>query len=260
MKRAIRAIFSVAGKAISLKLDPEEFSQKGILDYLAVGQLYESSTVKALQGALRPDQTFIDVGAHVGYFSAIGAALVGETGHVHAFEPNFKNFKALLGNVSSLCLTAHQVAVRNTRGTSCLYRNADNNGGHACWDVGRHPANPQSRATPQIDDVITVTLDEFEFDNVGAIKIDVEGSEFEVLVGAHDTLKANPEAVVILEINRFGLAQLGHYESDIREFMKAMGYQCFLLPQDNAGNIDPVPLADDDYLATDFVFNLMFRK
>lgn len=251
----MRVKFAVGDKVVSLELDTQQPSQRIIFDFLTAGYLYESSTVRALQEALRPGQTFLDVGAHVGYFSVVGAALVCESGQVHAFEPNPNNFEAL-SKIAAPCFHAHQVAVRSTQGTSCLYHNADNDGGHACWDVGRHPLNPKSRLKPQIADVETVALDSFEFSDIGAIKIDVEGSEFEVLIGAHDTLRDNPAAIVICEINRFGLRQLGHSERDIREFMQALGYQCFLLPQYSD---DPVLLADDEIIQTDLVFNLMFR-
>jgi hypothetical protein len=102
-------------------------------------------------------------------------------------------------------------------------------------------------------------LDDFEFENVGAIKIDAEGSELEVLRGARDTLQAHPDTVVILEINRFALDMMGHSEKQVRDELKGQGYRCFYLPVDNTDD-GISELADDSTPDTDFVFNLMFKR
>lgn len=48
---------------------------------------YEPETTFLMRRILREGDIFIDVGANIGYFTAIGAALVGKTGEVHSFEP-----------------------------------------------------------------------------------------------------------------------------------------------------------------------------
>ena len=48
---------------------------------------YEIEVIRIMKKYLRPGGVFIDVGANVGYLSAVGVGLVGKTGQVHSFEP-----------------------------------------------------------------------------------------------------------------------------------------------------------------------------
>ena len=45
---------------------------------------------RMLLSHLKPEMTFIDVGAQLGYFTLLASWLVGESGHVHSFEPTPK--------------------------------------------------------------------------------------------------------------------------------------------------------------------------
>src|SRR3990170_2952868 len=56
---------------------------------------YEIATVEAIKKMLRPGDIFIDVGANIGYLTAIGAGLVGKAGQVHSFEPVSESFQRL---------------------------------------------------------------------------------------------------------------------------------------------------------------------
>ena len=65
---------------------------KLLLQYLSIGAkpnvlemyygAYEPDTVRAMKKLLKKGDTFIDVGANIGYLSAIGMGLVGKTGQV----------------------------------------------------------------------------------------------------------------------------------------------------------------------------------
>src|SRR5215204_2590574 len=55
---------------------------------------YEPPVRRALMEHLRPGMVFYDVGANVGYFSLLAAAIVTRSGTVYAFEPVAKNVKA----------------------------------------------------------------------------------------------------------------------------------------------------------------------
>ena len=48
-----------------------------------------------LRQVLRPADTYVDVGANIGYFSLLAARLVGKQGHVFAFESISQNVKLL---------------------------------------------------------------------------------------------------------------------------------------------------------------------
>jgi hypothetical protein len=61
--------------------------------------VYEADEAALLSEWLRHGQTFVDVGAHVGYFTCLAARLVGPRGLVLAFEPQPRNYELLLANV-----------------------------------------------------------------------------------------------------------------------------------------------------------------
>jgi hypothetical protein len=60
-------------------------------DYRGTAPMYFGSyallVVEAMRRFLRPGGVFLDVGANIGYLSAVAADLVGPRGEVHAFEP-----------------------------------------------------------------------------------------------------------------------------------------------------------------------------
>jgi len=56
---------------------------------------YECDVINFMKSTLKPGDTFIDIGANIGYITAIGASLVGKTGEVHSFEPAPPYFQRL---------------------------------------------------------------------------------------------------------------------------------------------------------------------
>jgi FkbM family methyltransferase len=68
------------------------------------------------------------------------------------------------------------------------------------------------------------TLDSFGFENVGMMKIDVEGFEEKVLQGARETIRKNHPIIFIEILNREML------ESEIFQFLRAEGYFLVQLP------------------------------
>ena len=58
---------------------------------------YEPLTVAAIKKYLREGDTFIDVGANIGFISSIAAGIVGTRGQIHSFEPVPRDFERLKG-------------------------------------------------------------------------------------------------------------------------------------------------------------------
>jgi len=86
-------IFEVnLGKAadgkVKILLDYSNVSQKFIGSHLEQGVAYEGELFALMLKKLKRGDTFLDIGAHVGFFSMIAAKLVGEDGEVYSFEMN----------------------------------------------------------------------------------------------------------------------------------------------------------------------------
>jgi FkbM family methyltransferase len=162
------------------------------------GWLYEPETTRFMWNWLRPGDTFIDVGANAGYFSAMAASIVGAKGHVHAFEPNPPVSRLLQRSVElngyEERMRVNPLAVTDRAGCVQLWCRSD---GKATDDA---TTVPQADRIPR--QVESTTLDAYcdasGIDKIRLIKIDVEGAELDVLRGASHVLGTiRPDAVVI---------------------------------------------------------------
>ena len=225
---------------------------------------YEPETTILIASVLKPGDVFIDVGAHVGYFSVLAAALVGPAGQVVSFEPEPGNYAQLSEHIRLNGLTQvlpRHCAAGAQEAVLDLHINADNDGGHALWDVRLHAYNERSRATPRAHPVFVTTLDRVlgavTRGRVKAIKIDVEGNEHSVLRGARQTLETHQVPYVIAEVNRTGLELLGTSETGLRAFMTMLGYETWLL---HGGEPHLLRLEAGQTVDSGCVFNLLFRR
>ena len=142
----------------------------------------------------------LDVGANIG---VISQALLAHGHNVIAFEPqpelhtllqqNCLAAKSISGGVPYF--NTHNVAVGSEAGTAKMpkvhYSAKGNFGG---LGIG-------SKSLYGYYDVPVVTIDSFGFEDVGFIKIDVEGYEYEVLCGASETI-ARCRPIMYIEDDR----------------------------------------------------------
>jgi FkbM family methyltransferase len=116
----------------------------------------------------------IDIGANVGLWAR---DLCAEFDQVTAFEPIEEFRQCLLANVTATNLTVEPVALGNRTGTTEMIR-VSNNAGHTHVDAASTQGTTEIRR-----------LDDYEFDDVDYIKVDCEGYEYEVLLGAEQTIR-----------------------------------------------------------------------
>ena len=250
-------------RQLRLLLDATRMSQRFMLNDLTAGRLYESETSNFVGTILQPGDTFIDIGAHVGYFSMLAAQLVGPTGTVYSFEPEPANYAHLLEHIEVNGATNVRPlhwAVGAAPSIAEFFVNADNDGGHALWEVGRHPFNEQTRKAPVSRKVFVTSLDTFfegrDMRTLKAIKMDAEGAEFAILVGSRELLRRARIPFIIAEINRYGLESMGASERHVRALMTELGYETYLF---QPGQSFIQRLQPDETPQTDYVFNVLFR-
>ncbi len=168
---------------------------------LAVEHAYERHVTKEMQACLGPGQTLVDVGAHIGYFSLLGATLVGPTGHVVSFEPD-----------PASCQLLWASARLNGFANVDLYPFAAADARRAWRLDGRGSTGtltPLDGTQPPIAPgpiVVSVTLDEMlrHLARVDVMKLDVEGAEHLALTGAVETL-ARHRPVIFSEYSEAAL-------------------------------------------------------
>ncbi len=254
---------SVSG-SLKLYLDTNKYSQKIMWDYLANNQVYEPEKFQFFSNALKDGDCFIDIGAHIGYFSLFASLMVGNEGQVFSFEPEASNYLHLNTHIAENNLNNIQAAnaalgTKSRKGQ--LFVNLDNDGGHALWNVGLHDFNKKSRANQTTKDINILSLDDVfrdrELNSLRLIKINTEGAEHDVLRGGTDTIKKYNYPYIICEINRFGLQQMGTNEDALRRFVYGLGYNTYLL---NDSSSDIVELLPEHHVENDYIFNLLFAK
>jgi len=183
---------------------------------------YERELVDWMKRTLKPGMTVLDVGANIGYFSAIAAGLTGDKGQVHAFEPVPQTFSRLQKNLSAFGWAhPYPFAVGDTSGMHAIYRNKSEEG----WSSLLHNSDLEPSG-----EVETIRLDDWarerKIERIDFIKMDIEGSEFRALAGAREVLsKFKP--TIAAELNADCLARDGRTPADVLGLLGAAGYECF---------------------------------
>jgi FkbM family methyltransferase len=174
------------------------------------------------QQLLVPGKLFVDVGAHVGSY----ALQYAELGYqVHAFEAQRETFYRLAMGILTNDLTdrvqAHHVALGDGSSNFVELRAISRDGGgSSTLDLSTHQ-EPLS-----VERVESRTLDSFGLKNVGLIKLDVEGAELAVLIGALQTLKDSGFPKVIFESWRASrMPEAAKLRADLFSFLEQLGYR-----------------------------------
>jgi FkbM family methyltransferase len=136
---------------------------------------------------LRPGMTFYDVGANIGFFSLLAARLVGETGHVAAFEADPEIAARLRANAARNAfswITVEQQAVC-AEPRDLFFQRAD-----PASSPDRGLGHIVDHAAPGVIRVSGVSVDDYARNAFPPdfIKCDVEGAEVEVFRGAERLL------------------------------------------------------------------------
>lgn len=224
--------------------DTAQITQRTLAQHIQAGVLYEPEISLVLMQVLQDGDSFVDVGANVGFFTVMGARLVGDRGRVYAFEPEHSNFRRLQQNCELNGLTNVELfltAVGDKDTPIDLYINSDNDGGHALWDPSAHSFNELSRKTTVLQKTTLMKLDTVfstipgSASRIKIIKIDTEGYEHHVLMGAVETIRQHRIPFVLAEINRFALHQAGSSERTFRLFMHHLGYSAYIADFSDGG-------------------------
>ena len=180
-----------------------------------------------LSSVARYDTIVADVGANQGLYTLL-LARVATGGHIYAFEPDPDLFRCLENNVRTNHLqnvSTIQAAASNHSGTLAFTTNRLNRGDN------RVDAKAfREMSTQQVQ---AVTLDEIiSHQRLDLLKIDVQGFEIEVLLGAQKTLQANPAITIVFEFWPYGLRQAGHRPNELWDLLQEAGFSIAALAQD----------------------------
>lgn len=255
---------NIAHQQLSMFFDPDLPVHNAILAEVQNTGAYEPGTQYFFMRVLRKGDVFVDVGAHIGYFSMISAALVGDEGKVISVEPVADNFGFLKRNIAANNLTyvhAVQSVISATEGEVKFHHNQDNDGGHALWDPRNHPGNEKTRQTPKSETLPSMTLEtlltKLGCDHVRAMKIDTEGAERMILESGRAFFDRGAVDFVVAEVNGSGLVEMGSNVDDFFAYARDLGF-VILLP--SADGSVPTILARDNRPDTAYVYNVILAS
>lgn len=248
--KSLRHVKGVIGKKINGVLFEFDFGLDRSIKDMYIGD-YEVEVIDQMKRLLKEGDIFIDVGANIGYLSAIGAGIVGETGQVHSFEPVpqfFQRLKKLADMNPGYKIITNQCALGEFEGNSFINTFNKQN---ICWNT----MIPNYMPKDDIKETIAVPvkrLDRYINDNkikeVSLIKIDVEGFEFPVLKGLGDLLKNG--IPIICEISISAPALLNYTHSQLAEYISGYGYKAYNL----------ISMKELDLTALDIATTVLFSK
>jgi FkbM family methyltransferase len=198
--------------------------------------LNERPVQDALARLLRPGDTFYDIGANIGFFSMLGARLVGPDGRVHAFEPVAANVAAVERNLALNGIknvTIHRQAAARTSGFAELILSRHSGGAALC--LGQLvPGDAVG-----IVQVETVCIDEGvasgRLPPPNVVKLDVEGAEHEVIEGMRQTLTLHRPALVY-ELDDEDTESFRRRRALLDELVEEIGYSILHLEPSYAGS------------------------
>jgi FkbM family methyltransferase len=211
---------------------------------------YEQDEIRFVRGLLKPGDTAIDVGGHIGFFTMQMAAQVGPSGRVYAFEPLDSNADLLERSIAENGfgdrVRFQRAAAGDAPGTATLTFPVEtlNSGGAYLLRDGTAPlTGNRTRVVP------LVALDALDLRRpVRFIKMDVEGAEPQVLRGAARIL-AGDRPVILSELHPTQLERAsGITAAQFLAQIAAFGYRAHRLEHGGIGA--PVDAAPDAALVS----------
>jgi FkbM family methyltransferase len=194
---------------------PEEFYRRRILEEAATGE----PELLLLSNLIKRGGTAVDVGAHQGFFSFALSEVVDQ---VHAFEPHPAYAEFALRMLKDRA-NVHNVALSDNRGQASFFVPVSDDGAELHMAGNLKNTHTQFQKQKVIE-VKVETLDAYDLRDVRFIKVDVEGSEVEVLMGGRSTIMRD-RPVMLLELLS------GTYENPIevtKEVCETFGYHAYV--------------------------------
>ncbi len=200
---------------------------------------FELDEIAIIRSLLRPGDTFVDIGANLGWFTLAASTVLGPEGRIHAFEPRPDTGERLgmtieLNGLSRM-VTLHRHGVWSETCDLQLF-------------VGDPTAPGSSHIAPEAAEGMAVTipvrtLDSLELAACHVVKIDIEGAEPHAFRGAVNTI-ARHRPYILSELNGAQLMSVSQASmADYLGTFAALEYDAFYA----SGIERATPIAATDY-------------
>lgn len=183
---------------------------------------YEMSLLKRF---VKPGDTVLDIGANIGFYTEYLSNLVGQSGRIHAFEPDSTNFKHLQKRVIALKnVTINNKAVADKTQELKIYTSKELNVDHRTYKPDHYDQEITIQAL-SIDEYMTSQPVHF-------IKMDIQGFEMTAVSGMIKTLQNN-DVKMISEFWPDGMKKAGHSVLEYFQYLKSLHFFVYLIQDEN---------------------------
>ena len=210
------------GAPLTFKTDEKVglcFARRGVFDL---------PVCEALWRLTDPGELTLDVGAYIGQMTSVLAAAAGPQGRVLAFEPHPETFRLLSTNVQRWTqagglapIELREMGAAAEEGVAQLAMDED-------FDWNPMTASIVTDGTASSERMVQVPTrrldDEVGGRRVGVMKLDVEGFEHDVLLGAERLLGEHRIRDIVFE-------EFDEYPTRVTDLLEGHGYTIFTLDQ-----------------------------
>lgn len=192
---------------------------------LSTSGIYEPEMLKVMREYLSPGSLFVDLGANEGYFSVVASKIVGTEGRVFAIEPQERLQPVLSRNlISNGCenVRVFPLAISDDSRPLILHLSPDmNTGSTAAIQTTRYPLLKQEVASMTLG----ALFKEHGIETCDLLKIDIEGYEYEAIMGSPELFSAGRVRVIALELHPEVLSKRNLLPETITDFLVSCGYR-----------------------------------
>jgi FkbM family methyltransferase len=234
----IYALFNIPFKYFLLSGNYIKIYPKGQIAQGLFQGWFEKNETVLFQKFLKPGMTVIDAGANVGFYSLIAAKVVGINGKVYAFEPSKETFQRLNANIflnNDLNIVPVNFGLGDKVDQKLILRQDI---GHQDAERYIFPLNvaPETKLDNigqlgNHEEILIDTLDNFCLKNrlksVDFMKIDTEGFEYYILLGAKEILLNNPSLIILMECTELGTSRASTSQKQVFDYVKSVGLKVF---------------------------------
>jgi FkbM family methyltransferase len=183
---------------------------------------YEPKISRLLAEELLPGDVFVDGGASFGWYTALATELVGESGAIYSIEANRMRARVLAhdirrARVAGTCVVAAGLGAAPGRGQLRLPTAGSDEYQRTLAAV------PGGSSTREYETEV-ITLDSLRLPRLDVLKLDIEGAEFDALLGARETLLQYEPKLLLIEAIDENLNRFGRTVEDLTALLASLGY------------------------------------
>ncbi len=194
--------------------------------------VYEKSESNFIKSICYEGMNILDIGANIGFYTALFSQSAGDDGMVIAIEPDKESYKYLSKSINSFYyknVLSFRLAASDTKQKLPLFISTENRGDNRLYSTNQ-------KRNSMIVDCITVDelLKENKIKNLDLIKIDVQGYEPKVLKGMIKIVKSSKELILLSEFWPKGIQEAGEDPQEYLIMLRKMQFQLFELKKNGS--------------------------